>query len=72
MILMVTGCGNLEPFKVDEEYVKNAFEKSLKKLYGPATFVVDVLEFNETFEEREAKAIAFPKKESSLTFEISG
>lgn len=68
IIFMITGCGYLEPSEVDKTYVKNAFEKELKKLYGSASFVINIVEFDEAFEDKRAKAIAYPQKKSFIDF----
>ena len=71
MILSLVGCGYLEPDEVNEQYILKTFEKKLRSQYG-AEFVIKIKSFNKDSERRESVAIAYPKKDPSLMFEISG
>jgi len=66
-----TGCGDLDPAKVTKNYVQNRFEGSLRRNYG-TEFKVNIISFDENSENREAKAVAYPKKDPSLSFEMTG
>lgn len=68
---MLVGCGYLEPTEVDQDYVRNKFEKDLKRFLG-GEFIVQIQEFDEQSELREATAIVYPNNDPSLSFEITG
>jgi len=61
----------LNPAKVDERYVINEFQKALRRWYG-AEFAVEITEFNETSEFREATATVYPEVDPELKCTITG
>ena len=70
-LLLLIGCGYLDPNEVDETYVRSILKKELHRLFGN-DFVIEMQSFNEESELKEATAVAYPKGEPTLAFEING
>lgn len=71
LLIFLTGCGYLDPTKVDREYVQEKIEKYLQNSLG-GEFFFQIQEFDEQSERREVTAIAYSKDDSSLSFKVTG
>ena len=71
LLVIATGCGEIDPSIVDKEYVQNKIEKALKYAYG-VDFIVNVTSLDLHSEKKESTATAYPKNDPSLVFEATG
>lgn len=71
IVFIMTGCGGIDPSKVNKQYVKKEIEDALRWRYG-TEFVVNIVSFDKNSIKKESVAEAYPNVDSSLKFEIKG
>ena len=74
IVTITTGCGNLNPKKVDKSYVENEFSNHLSKRLGKYGLKYDfeIVSFNEKSDAREASGIVRLKDKLNTVCEING
>ena len=71
-LIITTGCGTLDPKKVNENYVKKQFIKKLDGLYKNVGYTLEITSFNKTSDKREAEGVVRLKDKLNTVCSING